>query len=294
MVNIKQMLIQKWFLSVGLILLSSLSVRADNRASFHVNNAGSWFPRNLGTSLVGWFDGSDSSTLFQDTAGTTKAVNGNTVGLWKDKSGNHYDATQSTTAQQPTLTSQGLVFGGNTPQTNMTSTLTLTTFAPSNQGSMYAAMKMTGSSDPSSGVLNFRSVGYVDTGLIVGSNSTTFGMDWWNNGLYGWNVGDTFTAGAALVVGFVNSGASQIYTLNGTSYSNSIATTAPTAATPLVLGSDTQYPTQRFLNGTMYEAVIVNTALSVTNRQILEGYLAWKWGAQASLPGGHPYKHFAP
>jgi hypothetical protein len=35
-------------------------------------------------------------------------------------------------------------------------------------------------------------------------------------------------------------------------------------------------------------------ALSTTDRQIFEGYLAWKWGLQANLPGGHPYKNAAP
>ena len=26
-----------------------------------------------------------------------------------------------------------------------------------------------------------------------------------------------------------------------------------------------------------------------SNRQIVEGYLAWKWGLQTSLPSDHPY-----
>ena len=33
---------------------------------------------------------------------------------------------------------------------------------------------------------------------------------------------------------------------------------------------------------------------SNSNAQIVEGYLAWKWGLQADLPAGHPYKGSAP
>ena len=37
------------------------------------------------------------------------------------------------------------------------------------------------------------------------------------------------------------------------------------------------------------EVIIFNTALSLSNRQLIEGYLAQKWGFQSSLPSGHPY-----
>jgi hypothetical protein len=46
--------------------------------------------------------------------------------------------------------------------------------------------------------------------------------------------------------------------------------------------------------GTISEVVIYNTGLTTTQRQRVEGYLAWKWGLQASLPAGHPFKTAAP
>jgi hypothetical protein len=42
------------------------------------------------------------------------------------------------------------------------------------------------------------------------------------------------------------------------------------------------------------EIIFYNTVLSTLNRQKIEGYLAWKWGIQASLPAGHPHKSSAP
>lgn len=50
-----------------------------------------------------WYDPSDSTTVFQDAAGTTPAAVGDPVGLIKDKSGNDNDASQSTAAARPVL-----------------------------------------------------------------------------------------------------------------------------------------------------------------------------------------------
>lgn len=37
------------------------------------------------------------------------------------------------------------------------------------------------------------------------------------------------------------------------------------------------------------ELCVFRAALTTLERQKMEGYLAWKWGLQANLPGGHPY-----
>jgi hypothetical protein len=46
--------------------------------------------------------------------------------------------------------------------------------------------------------------------------------------------------------------------------------------------------------GTMGETIIYVGSLSSTQRQQIEGYLAWKWGVQADLPTNHPFKNAAP
>ena len=52
-----------------------------------------------------WYDPSDLSTLFQDSAGTTPVTaSGQPVGLMLDKSGNGNHATQATAAKRPTYT----------------------------------------------------------------------------------------------------------------------------------------------------------------------------------------------
>jgi len=51
-----------------------------------------------------WLDASDSSTLYQNSNGTTAATaDGDPVGYWADKSGNGRHATQSDGTKRPTL-----------------------------------------------------------------------------------------------------------------------------------------------------------------------------------------------
>ena len=46
--------------------------------------------------------------------------------------------------------------------------------------------------------------------------------------------------------------------------------------------------------GLLGEIIIYNTYLSTSERQKIEGYLAWKWGLTGSLPSNHPFKNFRP
>jgi len=52
--------------------------------------------------------------------------------------------------------------------------------------------------------------------------------------------------------------------------------------------------TSQFWNGYICEVLVFNSVLSTTNRQYVEGYLAYKWGIQSSLPVTHPYYQFKP
>jgi hypothetical protein len=47
-------------------------------------------------------------------------------------------------------------------------------------------------------------------------------------------------------------------------------------------------------DGSLGEVIVTEDALTLEDRQKTEGYLAWKWGLEGSLPVGHPYKNAAP
>ena len=62
--------------------------------------------------------------------------------------------------------------------------------------------------------------------------------------------------------------------------------------TPFYLGSSSALYTSSGFH--LCEFIATSNALSSTDRQNVEGYLAWKWGLSAQLPSGHPYKNFEP
>ena len=43
--------------------------------------------------------------------------------------------------------------------------------------------------------------------------------------------------------------------------------------------------------GHLCEIIIYNRSITTTERQKVEGYLAYKWGLRSSLPTNHPYKN---
>ena len=79
-----------------------------------------------------------------------------------------------------------------------------------------------------------------------------------------------------------------VYT-NGTLVASGVTQSGTTFVTaPLFINgqggtSTNSYPSY------LAEMLVYNTAVSLSNRQLIEGYLAWKWGIQGSLPNTHPY-----
>jgi hypothetical protein len=63
-----------------------------------------------------------------------------------------------------------------------------------------------------------------------------------------------------------------------------------TAGTTTYLGVDTTTSAYYYI-GLAMEIIFYNSILNTTQRQQVEGYLAWKWSLQANLPSTHPYKN---
>lgn len=112
-------------------------------------------------------------------------------------------------------------------------------------------------------------------------------------------IGDT-SAGATtsatwFITGMRTDGATLHAYQDGTelSLTNSTITSGFPAETAAVmrLGNDNSGSN---LDGYIAEVVIGNEALSDSEREKVEGYLAHKWGLTSSLPNDHPYKSSAP
>ena len=238
----------------------------------------------LTTSPVAWYDFSDPSSLFQNSDGTG-AVSADTdpVGYVTDKTGNGRHLIQATSSKRPQ-------YRTGSPRAYL-----------KNDG-VDDFMESTGSNF--TGFTNPNPAGYI-IGVIRSPNAN------WNN------FGSIFdmTNGNGRMGSIVNSGNTGLYTgpspsasrQNGTSVTvgascwSSITTRflfditgttitgtyCSTADTRQVFTYDTNVGGACAME--LSELFYFDTAPSSTNREKLEGYLAWRHGMNASLPGAHPY-----
>jgi hypothetical protein len=252
--TIEGYLASKWFLQASLPVAQPYKSLAPSVLS----------NRSIPQSISGlqlWLDGADPAGN-----GVAPAVS-SVVSVWVDKSGM---GNSGISAGSPTYSAGGVVFnGGQSFSTNYPGSTNQTVFfvyTPSDinfQQAVYAGTPSEpfGSSFVA-GVLNFNSVNDTTTAVVgvrklydqVCSNGTTV---LYGNGTQTQSGSSTFTVGTGMLIG----------TFTGAGY---------------------------FLSGTMSEMLFYNRVLSTSQRQSIEGYLAWKWGITSSLPISHPYYSMAP
>jgi hypothetical protein len=271
-----------------------------------------WTPSYLPTGeLKNWYDASDGSTLWQDTAATTPAADGWPVQLWQDKSGNGNHLTgNSNPSYDPTYTA-GVMnslpvvqFAGNTMANlapsmgNITNNFTVIGVFQVTSDSGWDNWVKWGNGDVGGGDL----CAYLDNSARPATPAGA--MEFAYDGGTGAATTNVVTGQPAfLFIGGVNQATSpQLFStwMNGTfqeSLNPAYVTTHSSSLTQFRIGPSTSYQKP---HGNIAELIVVNTGtntLSSTDRQLIEGYLANKWwgaGSLNPLPSGHPYKNAAP
>ena len=82
--------------------------------------------------------------------------------------------------------------------------------------------------------------------------------------------------------------------INGTYIASGTVSASNFNFTKFSIGMDS-FSNSKFVSDMYYgEVLVFANTLNVNQRKLMEGYLAWKWGLQTSLPVGHPYKSAAP
>lgn len=264
--------------------------------------APNWTPAALGSALALWLDAADASTI---------TLNGSTVSQWNDKSGNGRNVSQATAANQPTFTASGLngkpvltfdgadwlfnanpgalirnVAGGTVAgvvnYTNATiQRIPIATMIGTGAGVRLAAgLQAAGTTN----ILSRRLDAEAGASSVASPPAYTNGTNLIQVGVARYSAGalDQFVNGVA----------------GGTGTFPSSGNSSDTDSATLVIGG-TSTDDGVTLNGNQMlgfvgEVVYTNTALSATDRQRLEGYFAWKWGLEASLPAGHPFRNTPP
>ena len=219
-----------------------------------------------------WLDGNDPA------ATGTAPANGATVSTWKDKSGNGRDAVAGVagvySSAQKSITFSGTNYY-NSPYTA----------APTSE-TLFIVFNLTTNAGPfmiSGAACGGRSAAaYAATRFAGGANCYSWG------GI----TTDTITTGVNTLGVVITDGTNNYTSLNAALTLSGPGSVTYTSGVTTYIGahSGPNYLT----NGYICEVIAYNSVLSAPNRQKVEGYLAWKWGLQANLPAGHPYKAVAP
>ena len=250
----------------------------------------SFFTPTMIPSLALWFDASDPGTITQS---------GGTVSEWRDKSSNAYSVIQGTASNRPTYATN-LLNGLPGVQLSATTYLyqvgsSMPNFSSSPATTVYMVAK-NGSSMPNWNIVNTMWF----TGISGATQRYHFSFGYLTtNGI------TLFAKGAAVVnpssyvvplnsnaiIGFSSSATSNFLFYNGsnTAYASSGALPSANNTTWFLFG-DARTSTPPVTDENIYEYVGFNTVLTTAQQQLVEGYLATKWGLQSSLSNGHPYK----
>ena len=258
-----------------------------NTMTFTLNPSELMLPLNI-PQIAMWFDAYDSTQV------TLQSGTANVTG-WKDKSGNGRNTTLIGSGTAPTYSATG--FNGN-PGIQFNSGQYLATQTFTNLGSVLSSNS-------------------TDTTIFVVFNDLNIAA--MGNCVYGTNLADTqyrllrnvnpgttsknwFGFGASDVITdyfYTPSIAPQLYSFVKTPTSASFYTygnfqvtcntvnaidTAPQNKRFTIGGNESSYNPY---NSYISEVIVYNYALNPTQRQQVEGYLAWKWGLEARLPPGH-------
>lgn len=253
-----------------------------------------WRPSNLGSALALWLDAEDAASI---------TLNGSTVSQWNDKSGNGRNVAQTTAANQPNYTASGLngrpivdfvrarstwLQTGSFPTTGISAigiaTVTRWTTTGTTTNEIQILIDNNHNGNPAQGFV------WQDRPDLTNKPLTAAHLPIVTNG-----AEDTAQTGDGtwkiISTRFISGGNDFLYVNGGAERSNSNGGTFNLQST-LRLGGGVI--NTRSFDGEMAELVITSADLSTTDRERLEGYLAWKWGLEANLPSGHPFKNTPP
>ena len=247
----------------------NIVVIASNPSGFSISS-------NIVSSISGlqlWLDGANP------LGNGILPSNASAVPTWYDLSTNIYNATG---INSPTYTNSGISFNGSSQYytTNYTSSAsTETIFVVFKLNSLVSSSLVDTSLN---GGRSFRSDSSNGPSLL--NSLTTKRL----NGLYPISANTTYVAEA-----LYNSSGNSIYITGNVSSSNVINLGFTTGVTYIGAGNNSG-SVGLYMDGIISEVIIFNSVLSTLNRQIVEGYLAWKWGLQNTLPVEHPYYAASP
>lgn len=269
--------------------------KANNAGAFVIVNAAGtdleysggnlWTPADLSVEPISWVDASDESTITES---------GGNVSLIADKTSNGNDLSQGTGSQQPETgqTLNGLnvlTFDRTTADALVNNTFPIPT---SGNISVFTVQSYTAGGGEFDSLLSMDSSTrdwQVSSGSETQFNGRAYTSGIGGNSTQDW-VGGPFNGPSIYNPYFNRTGNGRGAYVDGVEVTTEeVYTTGMDASQILRIMANRAGAGS--ISGILAEMVIVEDQ-SVETRQLIEGYLKWKWNL-AALPSGHPYE-FAP
>jgi hypothetical protein len=239
--------------------------------------------------LTAWFDASDAATIFDQSIGGSATAPDGQVGRLQDKSGNGRNFVQATSADRPTRKTNvqnGLDvirFDGSGDHMNMSALMSNLITASSSTVFIVAraATVTTNEADIFDNQLLLGDNGLWHGFFVLKSNGTASAFG------YNGDVPDptatvSYTPPAWVVFAVRHNGTNLSARINGGTPASAALATRQELGNAPVLGitTDASEPsyTKKFFDGDLAELLIYNVALSESDQDVVEGYLADKWG----------------
>lgn len=228
-----------------------------------------------------WLDGADQSSMSFSSSSNLSS--------WRDKSGNAYNATAS---GSPGLVGFGTVNPGGV-YFNGTSSYLSNFACPINlsQRAIFIVMQEVTHANVA-GILSFvpNPTNGFDYQTITGmSIETSNGLRFYaNSGAYISDMGNATLLQKGIYFDSMN-GTQGASFFNGANTSNNVANFTQGTCTGFVLGARWNNGVGTYTNSIIHEIIVFSNAITATQRQAVEGYLATKWNTVPLLASSNPY-----
>jgi hypothetical protein len=239
----------------------------------------SYFSPKSVANLSLWLDAADSSSVI--TAGSE-------ITQWNDKSGNGKNATAF---NSPLYTENSIKLNGSSQYFTNTLTIDSATHTliaihrPSNSTTLNTSLFRFQTSGTPYIVFPYNASG-ANKGYITSYDGTPINFQ--NSTL----LDNSVSTSLNLIIATIQSGTQVVY-LNGTQTATTSQSLTSSTSPSLYIGAYYLGPSE-YYGGTISEILVYNSFLNTSERQKLEGYLAWKWGIANLLPSSHPFKNIPP
>jgi hypothetical protein len=225
-----------------------------------------WTPSNLATPPYHWWDAQDISSITKDGS--------NFVSQWNNKGVAASNATEAT--NKPTYVASSTPLSNN-PAIRFTATDAVKLNFSGSLGGLTAINMSSGLTDRYR--MTFGGNQVSATGFSNIASETVFSTVWTTTAANYYDCGNVASQTAVTIAA-----AGSFFSV--ATLGSALGATSPRLYSSGSLGSSNGVGA---LNGDLGELVYLAYSASTSDRQLVEGYLAWRWGKQASLPATHPY-----